>query len=71
MPNQNVNDIVHIQKMLFVFNAVLSGWTVKMLSNDTFEFKKDRKNQAVNLDNYLKNFLIQNLNVDNIVNVSK
>ena len=69
MPNQNVNDIVYIQ-MLFVFNAILSGWTVKMLSNDTFEFKKDRKNQEVNLDNYLKNFLIQNLNID-IVNVSK
>ena len=65
----NVNDskdIVHIQKMLFVFNAVLSGWTVKMVGDNTFEFKKDRKNKEVDLDNYLRTFLIQNLNVDNI-----
>ena len=43
--NTGVKDIIHIQKMLFVFNALLSGWTVKMVGIDTFEFKKDRKNQ--------------------------
>ena len=35
-------DVVHFQKMLFVFNALITGWTVKMIDNDTFEFKKDR-----------------------------
>ena len=63
-----VSNIVHIQKMLFVFNALLSGWTVKMVGSNTFEFKKDRKNQEVNLDNYLRRFVIQNLSVDNISN---
>ena len=62
------NDIVHIQKMIFVFNALLSGWSVKMLDNNTFEFKKERNNQEVNLDSYLKTFLIENLSVDNISN---
>ena len=55
--------------MLFVFNAVLSGWTVKMVDNDKFEFKKDRKNQEVNLDNYLRTFIVENLSVDNISNI--
>jgi hypothetical protein len=68
--NTGVKDIVHIQKMLFVFNALLSGWTVKMVGIDTFEFKKDRKNQKFNLDNYLRNFIIQNLSIDNISNSS-
>lgn len=67
--NDFSSEIVRLQKMLFVFNALLSGWTVKMVGNDTFEFKKDRKNQEVNLDNYLKTFVIQNLNVDNISNI--
>jgi hypothetical protein len=39
-----------------------------MVGSNTFEFKKDRKNQEVNLDNYLRRFVIQNLSVDNISN---
>lgn len=64
-------DVVHFQKMLFVFNALITGWTVKMIDNDTFEFKKDRKNQEVNLDNYLRTFILQNLSIDNIQNTNE
>jgi hypothetical protein len=63
-------EVFHFQKMLFVFNALMSGWTVKMVENNTFEFKKDRKNQEVNLDNYLRTFVLQNLSVDNIPSIS-
>jgi len=69
-PDKLSSEIVHLQKMLFVFNALLSGWTVKMVGDNTFEFKKDRKNQEVNLDNYLRTFVIQNLSVDNISTIS-
>jgi hypothetical protein len=71
--NDNPNlslEVVHFQKMLFVYNALMSGWTVKMVENDKFEFKKDRENQEVNLDNYLRTFVLQNLNVDNIPRIS-
>lgn len=68
--NNLQQDVVHFQKMLFVFNALISGWTVKMVDNNTFEFKKDRKNQEVNLDNYLRTFVLQNLSVDNIPIIS-
>ena len=68
--NDLSSEIIHLQKMLFVFNALLSGWTVKMVGDNTFEFKKDRKNQEVNLDNYLRTFVIQNLSVDNISTIS-
>jgi hypothetical protein len=67
MSEQKISpDVFRLQKMIFVFNAVLSGWTVRMVDDDKFEFKRDRENQEVNLDNYLKNFIIENLNVDNI-----
>lgn len=65
-PSNISPDVIHFQKMLFVFNAIISGWTVKMVDDNTFEFKKDRENQEVNLDDYLKTFVIQNLSVDNI-----
>lgn len=59
-------DIIKIQKMVFVFNAILAGWTVRMIDENTFEFKKDRRNQEVNLDNYLRRFVIHNLSIDSI-----
>lgn len=69
--NNNLpTEVVHFQKMLFIFNALLSGWTVKMVDNDKFEFKKDRKNQEVDLDNYLRTFVLQNLSVNNIPGIS-
>jgi|SaaInlStandDraft_1057018.scaffolds.fasta_scaffold01141_11 hypothetical protein len=67
----STNNIINIQKMVFIYNALLSGWSVKMIENNTFEFNKNRQNRELDLDN-LANFMLQNLNVDNIKkNVSK
>ena len=65
------NDLISIQKMIFVFNAILSGWTVKMLEQNTFEFTKDSTNQEVNLDTYIQDFVKKNLNINNIPSISK
>ncbi len=56
------------QKMVFIYNAVLSGWTVRMLEKDNFEFKKSTQNikKEVNLEDYLRKFIQYNLNIDNI-----
>jgi hypothetical protein len=59
-------DIVQIQKMVFVFNAILAGWTVRMIDNDKFEFKKDIINREVHLDDYLRRFVMHNLSIDAI-----
>lgn len=67
----NSNEIVSLQKMIFIYNAITSGWIVKMTDTNTFEFTKDRKNQEVNLDNYIQNFIINNLNINNIPTISK
>ena len=59
-------DILQVQKMLFVYNAVLSGWSVRKVGNGKFEFKKDSSNREVNLEHYLRRFVINNLNIDSI-----
>lgn len=61
-----MSDIVQIQKMVFIYNAVLAGWTVRMLDENTFEFQKNRNNQSVNLDEYLRRFVSSNLNIDSL-----
>lgn len=64
--NKDISNVVNIQKMVFIYNALLSGWTVKMVEDNKFEFKKKKENKELNLDNYLATFISENLNVDNI-----
>ena len=61
-------DIIEIQKMIFIYNAILSGWTVNKNTNNNFEFVKkgEETNKEVNLNNYLNNFINHNLNINNI-----
>ena len=64
-------DIISIQKMIFIYNAILSGWTVKMIDNDRFEFikKKDNISKEVYLNNYLQKFIKENLtDINKILN---
>ena len=48
-----------IQKMVFIYNAVLTGWTVRIIEKDKFEFVKKKNNvkKEVNLEDYLKKFI--------------
>jgi hypothetical protein len=36
-----INSNIDIQKMIFIFNALQDGWTVKKIEKDKFEFIKD------------------------------
>ena len=61
-------DLIKIYKMIFIYNALRNGWTVKMLKDNKFEFKKPRnKEKRINVDNYLTDFIEKNLNIDNIL----
>ena len=52
-----------IQKMVFIFNAVNDGWTVKKLDVDTYEFNMDTEKikKEIVLDDYLKKFIHQTI----------
>ena len=65
-------DIISFHRMLFIYNAVLDGWTVKKLTNNNFEFKKpkDRVKKEILLDKYLEPFVKNNLNLDHIISSS-
>jgi hypothetical protein len=54
--------------MVFLYNALQEGWTIKK-QNDYYIFKKNHEGKKeVYLDNYLKQFLSKNLNLDQILN---
>lgn len=65
------HDEVLVQKMIFIYNALKTGWSVKMLSENKFEFRKKgnkikKEKKEVNLDDYLRKFIQYNLNIENI-----
>ena len=46
MDEKNI-DYNEIQKMIFVFNALNDGWTVRKLEKDKFEFTKDKEEDCI------------------------
>jgi hypothetical protein len=60
---------MEVQKMIFIYNAVKDGWTVRMLENGKYEFKKSKTDakQEVYLDTYISKFIRENLNMNNIL----
>ena len=63
-------DINSMYKMLFIYNAINEGWTVKKLDNDKYEFKNNNKEikKEFFLENFLDKFIDKNLTIDNIIN---
>ena len=62
-------DITTIQKMLFIYNSLWDGWTVKKLDGEKFEFTKDNinnenKRKEINLETFIEN----NLNINKLIN---
>ena len=54
--NIDYNDI---HKMIFIFNALNDGWTVKKIDNNKFELLKDKGKikKEIMLDECIKNFV--------------
>ena len=36
----------HIERMLYIYNCIMNGWTVRKVDHCTFEFKKDRQQEV-------------------------
>lgn len=61
----------NISIMIFLFNALNDGWTIKKLDNNQYEFIKNKNNfncsKKIYLDsNFLNNFINNNLKIENI-----
>jgi hypothetical protein len=61
-------DSVKFQKMLFLYNSIEHGWTVKK-NNDSYVFSKKHENKKeVVEDSYLLKFMKTNLDLNKIIN---
>ncbi len=59
-------DIIKFHKMAFIFNALDNGWEIKKKENAYIFSKKHEGKKEVFLDNYLKQFMVRNFNIDSI-----
>lgn len=59
-----------IQKMVFIYNAINDGWSVKKIEKSKYEFTKELNNfknkKEINFENYLKKFLLFNMSIENL-----
>jgi hypothetical protein len=60
-------DFIKFHKMVFLFNALESGWTIKKKDNAYIFSKNHEGKKEVYLDSYLKRFMQQNLNLENLL----
>ena len=47
------SSIKFLQKMIFIYNAVINGWTVRQIDGE-FQFTKDSQTTTGNLNDFLK-----------------
>ena len=60
-------DNIKFQKMMFLYNALNDGWTVKK-KNGSYIFKKNHEGKKeVFLDTYLTTFMKDNLDIRNLL----
>jgi hypothetical protein len=60
--DENHIEYKDIQKMVFIFNALNDGWTVKKIDTDKFEFIKDNEKiqKEIILEDYIKKYIKYN-----------
>tara|TARA_B100000965_G_scaffold233369_1_gene195441 strand:- start:284 stop:505 length:222 start_codon:yes stop_codon:yes gene_type:complete len=59
-------DTLQLQKMVFIFNAIEKGWSVKK-KDDKYIFTKNHENKReVFLESYLRKFITENISIDNV-----
>jgi hypothetical protein len=61
-PISNIN-YKDIQKMLFIFNALNDGWTIRKINDDKFELYKDNENikKEIILEECIKKYIKYNI----------
>ena len=61
-------DYIRLQKMAFIYNAVQSGWEVKMKGDKYVFSKKHEGKKEIYLENFLKKFIEANMDIAKIAN---
>ena len=63
MEQEATIDYNDIQKMVFIYNALNDGWTVKKIDTDKFELIKDKEKikKEIILDECIKKYVKYNI----------
>ena len=56
-------DCIKLQKMAFIYNAVQSGWEVKMNDDKYIFTKKHEGKKEIYLENYVRKFIESNMDI--------
>jgi len=59
-------DCILLQKMIFLYNALDKGWSIKKKKNAYVFTKNHEGKKEVMLDDYLKRFMLENLDISKI-----
>jgi hypothetical protein len=55
-----------LRKMLFIYNAVNNGWSIKK-RKDSYIFTKNHEGKKeIFLDSFLQNFIMKNMTLENL-----
>ena len=66
LPDKVEIDNIILQKMAFLYNALENGWDIKKINKKYIFSKKHEGKKEVYLDSYLRNFLENNINIENV-----
>ena len=59
-------DCILLQKMIFLYNALDKGWSIKKKKNAYVFTKNHEGKKEVMLDDYLRRFMLENLDISKI-----
>ena len=59
-------DCIMLQKMIFLYNALEKGWSIKKKNNAYVFTKNHEGKKEVLLEDYLKRFMMENLDINKI-----
>ncbi len=62
--NSNINYNI-IQQMVFLYNALNDGWSIKKINNKKYEFIKN-KDKLIKKEIDIEEFMKNNLNIENL-----
>ena len=60
-------DLIKLQKLSFIYNAIDAGWSVKKLEDKYIFSKKHEGKKEVYLETYLHKFIESNLNIKTVL----
>jgi hypothetical protein len=68
--DNNINSI-KLQKMLFFYNSLEDGWTIKKRNNTFIFTKKHEGKREFFLESYLYDFMKKNMDTNKLLNSEK